>query len=183
MDANSELNAAVDRRIQREMAFKEEIISQINAIISELAFCDPTNAASTLNLSQGELRDVIEKLNNIDIIGPGESARISDSLKTKNLRRVPEVATPSPNPAAPGTIPTPLTVGRRPNPPAASAPAIPTVSGLTMRERGANWANRVKNGMEGLKNTNPTLPPAIPQTPRIGGRRTRKRKGKSKRIV
>lgn len=169
MDANTELSDAVDRRIQREMDFKQEIISKINVIISELKFCDPTNAASTLDVSQEKLREVIIKLNDTAVISKDESTRISDELKTKNLRRGPEVVEPLP------AVPTPLTVGRRPIPPP-SAPATPAVSGLTLRERGANWANRVKNGVEGLKNTNPTLTPAIPQTPGMGGRRTRRRR-------
>ena len=109
MDANRELSDAVDRRIQREGYFKEEIISQINLIISELAFCDPTNAASTLNLSQDKLREVIGRLNDYHVINTDASASISDILKTKNLRRVPEVAPlptdPGAIPSAPGDIP------------------------------------------------------------------------------
>jgi len=50
MDANRQLNEAVERRIARETAFKEEIIAKINAIIAALELCDPTNAASTLDL-------------------------------------------------------------------------------------------------------------------------------------
>ena len=111
MDANQELNEAVDRRIARETAFKEEIIAQIDAIISALEFCDPTNAASTLDLSQEQLRQVIEKLNTMDVISPAESARISDSLRTKNLRRGLEQV-----PAAPAAVPAAVP----------AAPAVPT---------------------------------------------------------
>ena len=174
MDANAELDEAVSRRIQREIDFKEEIISKINVIISELAFCDPTNAASTLDLSQEKLREVIGKLNDTDIISPLVSESISDILKTKNLRRAPEVATPGTVPATPGTVPaTPgtLPAGRRPIPPAASPPAAP---GLTLQQRKENWINRGRNAVSGFQNTNP--PVVIPQPPGMGGRRTRRRR-------
>ena len=174
MDANAELDEAVSRRIQREIDFKEEIISKINVIISELAFCDPTNAASTLNLSQEKLREVIGKLNDTDIISPLVSESISDILKTKNLRRAPEVATPGTVPVAPGTVPVApgtLPAGRRPIPPAASPPAAP---GLTLQQRKENWINRGRNAVSGFQNTNP--PVVIPQPPGMGGRRTRRRR-------
>ena len=183
MDADKELSDAVDRRIEREGYFKQEIIDKINSIISELAFCDPANAASTLNLSQKTLREVIEKLNDIKIIDADSSASISDILTTKNLRRAPEVATPgtvpaapvAPLPATPCTVPAthaaPLPAGRRPVPPEASPPAAP---GLTLQQRKENWINRGRNAVSGFQNTNP--PVVITQTPTMGGRRTRRRR-------
>jgi len=132
MDANRELNDAVDRRIAREMAFKEEIIAQINAIIAGLELCDPTNAASTLDLSQEQLRQVIEKLTNMEAISAVESARISDVLKTKNLRRGPEavaaVAAPAPG-AGPAPAAAPksyLQAATTPKPVAPAAAAVKT---------------------------------------------------------
>ena len=173
MDADKELSDAVDRRIKREGDFKQEIIDKINSIISELAFCDPANAASTLNLSQKTLREVIEKLNDIKIIDADSSASISDILTTKNLRRAP--ATPGTVPATPGTVPAtpaaPLPAGRRPVPPEASPPAAP---GLTLQQRKENWINRGRNAVSGFQNTNP--PVGITQNPSIGGRRTRRRR-------
>ena len=161
-------------RIKREMDFKQEIISQINSIISELAFCDPTNATSTLDLSQEKLRDVVAKLN--------ESEKKSNSLKTENLRD-PELASPARNISA-GPPKKSLPVGRRPPPAEPTKPAPPKVPGPTLREMGINLFNRSKSAVRRFQNTNPpTSQDGIPQNSRvIGGRRTR-RKGKSKRIV
>lgn len=177
MDADRELNEAVDRRIKREMDFKEEIISKINAIISELEFCDPTNAASTLNLSQENLREIIGKLNDYDIISADKSDSISDILKTKNLRRVPEVS-----PAVTGNIPTApardLPAGRRPPPAETAPPAGP----LTLQQRKENWLNRGRNAVAGLQNPNPpTLTPSVPQAVKPSGGRRTKRKRKTRR--
>ena len=67
-----------------------------------------------------------------------------------------------------------LPAGRRPaTPPSATAP--PARPGITLRERGINWGHRVRNGFDGLKNPNLAMPPVgIPQTPSIGGRKTRR---------
>ena len=177
MDPDTELSDAVDRRIEREGYFKQEIIDKINSIISELAFCDPANAASTLNLSQDKLREIIGKLNDHDIISADSSTSISDILNTKNLRRVPEVSTAvvTDLPPAPGRD---LPAGRRP-PPAETVP--PTGPRITAQQRANNWLNRGRNAVNGFQNINPPSPPAITQkAPGIGGRRTR-RKRKTRR--
>jgi hypothetical protein len=188
MDADKELTDAVDGRIEREIIFKQEIIDQINLIISELAFCDPTNAASTLNVSQDKLREIIGKLNDYHVIDEDASASISNLLNTTNLRRVPEVApalpvapgVPTAIPASPGSLPAPPTrPGRRPDTPpsATSATSPPAAPGTKLREMGTNLLNRSRNAARGFQNPNPAMPPVgIPQTPGTGGRRTRRRR-------
>jgi hypothetical protein len=174
MDADTELNHAVDLRIAREEAFKKEIVAQIDVIATALEMCDPTNAASTLDLSQEQLRNIIEKLTNMDSINGAESARISNILKTKNLRRAPEVIPAAP--AAPGSLPAapavPIVPGvAKPKSYAAAVGTTPPratigdhLMGSVLGQSGAERAQfRAANGIR-------------------GGRRTR-RKGKSKRIV
>jgi len=180
MDADTELNHAVDLRIAREEAFKNEIVAQIDVIATALEMCDPTNAASTLNLSQAQLRNIIEKLTNMDSINGAESARISNILKTKNLRRAPAA------PAAPGSLPAaPAAPGSLP-----AAPAVPIVPGVA---RPKSYAAAVGTtppratigdhlmgsvlGQSGAERAQFRAANGI-----RGGRRTR-RKGKSKRIV
>ena len=173
MDADTELNHAVDLRIAREEAFKNEIVAQIDVIATALEMCDPTNAASTLNLSQAQLRNIIEKLTNMDSINGAESARISNILKTKNLRRAPAApAAPGSLPAAPAAPAVPIVPGvARPKSYAAAVGTTPPratigdhLMGSVLGQSGAERAQfRAANGIR-------------------GGRRTR-RKGKSKRIV
>jgi hypothetical protein len=167
MDANTELNAAVDKRIGEENRFKGEIIRQINIIIDQLEYCDPTNAASTLDLSQDQLRQVIERLNDTrEIFGDSESIRIADTLNGKNLRRGLDGAPPVPASVAPSapTAPTyaaAVTNGRRQAP--AVAPAAPGIFGNIL-----NAATNLATA------TSP--PPAGYVRPKRGGRKTRRRR-------
>ena len=182
MDANKELNDAVDRRIAREMAFKEEIIAQINAIIAALELCDPTNAASTLDLSQEQLRQVIEKLDTMDVINASESARISNVLTTKNLRRGPDAAAAAPvapaaAAAAPVAVPAPKSYAAAVGTPAGT----PAATGPTWLEKTKNVAGRVGNAVvqTGVNLATATSPPPagyVPPAKKSGGRRTRRRK-------
>ena len=142
MDANIELNEAVDRRIKRETAFKEEIIAQIEAIIASLELCDPTNAASTLDLSQEQLRQVIEKLDNMDNISANESERIANTLKNRNLRRAPESTPAAPVAPAPG----PPGSASPPAPPSSATPPTGFIKNIAART--GNLANRVGNQLE-----------------------------------
>lgn len=167
MNANDELNAAVTRRIEKEIAFKEEIIREINAIIDQLAYCDPTNATSTLDLSQIQLREVIEKLNNTDdVFSPVESKRIADTLNGKNLRRglepVPAVAPAAVPAAVPATAAKTYAQAVRRIPP----PAAPTGQGLL---------GRIGNAVTNLA-TATSPPPEGYVPPKVGGRRTRRRR-------
>jgi uncharacterized coiled-coil protein SlyX len=174
MNANDELNAAVTRRIEKEIAFKEDIIRKINAIIDGLAYCDPTNAASTLDLSQNQLREVIEKLNNTDdIFGEGESRRIADTLNGRNLRRGLE-----PVPAVPGAIPSAV-------PAAVAAPGVPGTAAKTYAQAvrrvpppapaGQGLLGRIGDTFTNLA-TATSPPPAGYVPPKRGGRKTRRRR-------
>lgn len=149
MDANKELTDAVERRIEKEMAFKEEIIRQINTIIDGLAYCDPTNAASTLDLSQEQLRLVIEKLNNTDeVFSEVESKRIADTLRTKNLRRgIDQVAPVAPAavptvPTAPKSYAAAVATPRRPATPAPQPSFIDRVAAASMGTTPQQMAQR-----------------------------------------
>jgi hypothetical protein len=181
MDANTELNEAVDRRIKRETAFKEEIIAQIEAIIASLELCDPTNAASTLDLSQEQLRQVIEKLDNMENISANESARIANTLKNRNLRRAPE-STPA-APIAPAVAPP-----GPPGPPNARPGILQRTTNLSKNIAGTvgnalnSYANPDTSNIATDANTvTPQLTPGRRPapgagTPRIGGKRRTKRR-------
>lgn len=174
MDANKELNDAVDRRIAREMAFKEEIIAQINAIIAALELCDPTNAASTLDLSQDQLRQVIQKLDTMDVINADESARISNVLTTKNLRRGPDAAAVAP--AAAASVPVVAPAAAK-----SYAAAVGTPPATNWLEKSKNVVGRVGNAVvqTGVNLATATSPPPagyVPPPKKVGGRTRRRRK-------
>jgi len=130
MDAYTRLNESVNARIAREEDFKREIMQQIDGIIRALAECPRTElspaAASTLDLSQEQLSEVLQKLNNLSNMDSTQVTSITDLVKNANLRRGPvpsgsdlqdltRPAAPAPAAPAPPVAPAPVA----PAPPAA----------------------------------------------------------------
>lgn len=91
MSVLAQLTAAVQVRVQRELAFKEEIVNKINVIIARLAVCDAS--AGQLDLTQEQLDQVLGSIQDTRILDDAESTRISNLIN--NLRKGP-VPTRSP---------------------------------------------------------------------------------------
>jgi len=151
----AKLNKAVELRIKREGDFIDEIISQINLAIESLDEYDPSNARTAIDLTKEQLSDIIFKLNDVSNMTE-RTASIANIVKDKNLMRRPQtqVQTPpqtqvqTPPPAALPTQPqTPGLYGRRPAPLPSTPPPLPLV---------------------------PQSHPLV--KPRIGGRKTRRRR-------
>jgi hypothetical protein len=85
MSVLAQLTAAVQVRVQRELAFKEEIVNKINAIIARLAVCDAS--AGQLDLTQEQLDQVLASIQDTRILDDAESTRISNLIS--NLRKDP----------------------------------------------------------------------------------------------
>jgi hypothetical protein len=99
MNAAAQLNAALQVRIQRENAFKQEIIDKINAIIGRLAACNRSSSGpaigNQLDLTQDELRQLIRSIQDTTNINGAESTRIANTVQRPDLRREPGAAVPS----------------------------------------------------------------------------------------
>ena len=164
----------IDMRISAENEFKQMIIAEIKAIITNLAECDhtdPTNTASTLALTTDQLSNIIQKLNDNTNISSEEAKKIGEIVKNSNLRKGPAPApeslpTPSasmlaaPAPAAPPVPPAPPVPAALPVPAAPPVPPVPPVPTAPVPAA-----------------INKPLPPSRrPQPPVKGGRRTRKRR-------
>lgn len=89
------LNEAVNRRIERENEFIEDLISQINQIILTLDECDPSNARTAIDLTQQQLSEVIFKLNDVTNM-TGRTASIANIVKDNHLMRRPAPLPPVP---------------------------------------------------------------------------------------
>jgi len=92
MDVAEQLNEAIQRRIARENAFKQEIKTKINAIIANLRSCDNGSASpevtSAINLTQEQLTDILKKINDHKEIDDSSSTNVANEVKNPLLRRV-----------------------------------------------------------------------------------------------
>lgn len=164
MPMGEQLMHAVDLRIAAEEEFKKQIVGQLKALIETLAVCDPTNARTTLDLTQEELRKIIIKLNDNRNISSTEASTIANIVKDSNLLRRPVV---SPSPEALPTPPASLTSSVSPVPPLPPVP--PPQSTASVAKTGTPLGNIMNPGAETSKGINPNLTPG-----RRGGRRTRR---------
>ena len=147
----AKLKEAVDKRIDRENKFIEDIISQINTIILTLDECDPSNARTAIDLTQQQLSDIILKLDNVTNM-TDRTASIANIVKDHQLMRRPLPISP---PASALPIPSSALT-----PPPAPRSLVP----LGSIGRVANPGAVTSNGK------NPSLP--IRTMP--GGKRTRR---------
>lgn len=170
MSMEEQLIHAVELRIAAEEEFKRQIVFSLKGLIQTLAECDPSNARTTLDLTQKQLAIIIAKLNDKRNIDSTQAQTIANVVKESNLFRGPTAPLPSPPPSS-LPLPSALPPASPPSPPPSSLPppsALPPASPLTSV---VNPGGTPSNGQ------NMGLKPG-----RRGGRRTR-RKGKSKRIV
>ena len=159
MPMEARLNKAIENRIIRENDFIKEIIAEINSIISSLDQYDPSNARTDIDLTQDQLREIVFKLNDYNNINLEKATSVANIVRDSHLLRSPQ----SPQSVQPPPLMTPSAV----TPPPAPRP-------LGSINPGATPSTGINNG-----NTSPGRVPAkVTGTPRIGGRRTRKRKGK-----
>lgn len=184
MSMGEQLMHAVDLRIAAEEEFKKQIVGQLKALIDKLAVCDPTNARTTLDLTQEELSKIIIKLNDKRNISSTEASTIANIVKDSNLLRRPVVSSPDalqtpPSPPSPSNLAGPFAPG--PN----SLTSEPLTSSKTLTpSKPLPPINRTLSGTPVPVNRDQPTSVQQPVKTGPGGRRTRrKRKGKSKRIV
>jgi len=128
MPMEEQLIHAVDLRIEAEEEFKRQIVFSLKDLIQKLAECDPSNARTTLDLTQQQLAIIIAKLNDTRKISSTEAQTIANVVKENNLFRgptLPQAPPPSALPPPPASLttqsppsalpPTPLTPAQRPN--------------------------------------------------------------------
>ena len=159
MPMEQQLMHAVDLRFEAEEEFKRQIVFSLKDLIKKLAECDPSNARTTLDLTQQQLGGIINKLNDKRIISTTEASTIANIVRDSQLLRRPQPDLP---PDASQVLP--------PAPPAVTPAPVQSNPIGSIVNPGATPSNGVNSGK--------TAPGRRP----MGGRRT-KRKGKSKRIV
>jgi len=179
-----QLKRAVELRIAAEEEFKKQIVFSLKDLIQKLAECDPSNARTTLDLTQKQLAIIIAKLNDTRNINSTEAETIANIVKENNLFRGPTLpqspppsALPPPaslTPPPPSALPPPASL--TPAPPPSALPPPPA----SLTQKPTTPLTSVNPGATPSNGQNPKLIPG--RRPVVGGRRTR-RKGKSKRIV
>jgi len=161
-----QLTRAVELRIEAEEEFKKQIVFSLKDLIQKLAECDPSNARTTLDLTQDQLRKIIIKLNDKRNISSTEAQTIANVVKENNLFRGPTL----PQSPPPSALPTPPVSLQSPPPsalpitPSAPSPFLPGPNSLSLNPP----STPARNLPPGRRPTGP------------GGRRTR-RKGKTRR--
>ena len=113
-----QLMNAVKLRIDAETKFKEQIVLSLTQLIENLEECDPSNARTTLDLTQDQLRKIIIKLNDNSNIDSKASETIANIVRDSNLLRR-RTALPSPPPSA---LPPPSFASPLPPPSASPMP-------------------------------------------------------------
>ena len=91
---------AVDLRIAAETTFKKQIVLSLTQLIDNLEECDPSNARTTLDLTQDQLRKIIIKLNDKSNIDSSASETIANIVRDSNLLRRSQTVQPPPLPQA-----------------------------------------------------------------------------------
>ena len=182
MPMEQQLMHAVDLRFEAEEEFKRQIVFSLKDLIKKLAECDPSNARTTLDLTQQQLGGIINKLNDKHIISTTEASNIANIVRDSNLLRRPQPDLPTP----PATPEPPESQVLPPAPPAvtpASPVLTPAPQAVTpaVQPKPVSIVNPPGKPSTG-RNDAYTRPGSRPPPPGPGGRRTR-RKGKSKRIV
>jgi hypothetical protein len=127
---HEQLTRAVDLRIESEEEFKKQLVLSLRELIKTLAECDPSNARTTLDLTQDQLRKIILKLNDKHAISSTEAQTIANTLKESNLFRgptLPQAPPPSALPPPPASLTTPAPPpSALPQPPASlQSPTLP----------------------------------------------------------
>jgi len=159
------LNTAIDRRIESENKFIEDLIAEMNKAILTLDQFDPANARSAIDLTQEQLREIVFKLNDVNNM-TGRTTNISNIVKDNHLMRRPDGPEP-PAAAMPPTQPSapPAQLGQAvptlpPAPPGQAVPTLPPAPQAKPQARNLGTRTRLD--------------------PISGGRRTR-RKRKTRR--
>jgi len=155
---DEQLTRAVDLRIESEEEFKKQLVFSLRELIKTLSECDPSNARTTLDLTQQQLAIIVSKLNDKRAISSGEATRIANTLKESNLFRGPTIS-PSPDalPQPPASLQSPTL------PPAPPGQAVPTSPALPPAPQAQTQPAR-------------KLPTRTMLNPVSGGRRTRRRR-------
>jgi hypothetical protein len=158
-----QLTRAVELRIEAEEEFKRQIVFSLKDLIQKLAECDPSNARTTLDLTQQQLAIIIAKLNDTRKISSTEAQTIANVVKENNLFRGPIL------PQAPSALP-PASFTQSPPPSSLPTPASftkpaqrPNTSLTSIVNPGVNTTSLQNTGLKAGR---------VPG----GGRRTRRRR-------
>ena len=196
MPMDQQLINAVELRIDAEETFKKQIVFSLTKLIENLEECDPSNARTTLDLTQDQLRKIIIKLNDKSNIDSAASETIANIVRDSQLlrrtkREAPEISQ-APQASQVQQAPQASQVQQ-----ASQVPKVPQVSQI---QRPAPLPINTavsqeqaflpgKNGVPpliSLPTRRPPTPPSSPPSskpvvkPGMGGRRTR-RKRKTRR--